>query len=98
MIAPPLPHLLLKDKPHQPDAPPTIKVPKAINILPPRVNEMLIGVRTNKFGDVTRANYKLVTPRLNIDGVCAAPEQVKVMPPKEKKRAPPSIPENDEKR
>jgi len=26
------------------------------------------------------------------------PEQVKVVPPKEKKRAPPSIPENDKKR
>ena len=37
-------------------------------------------------------------PHLRIDGVCAIPEQIKVMPPKEKKkRAPPSILENDEK-
>ena len=76
-----------------------IKVPKEINLLPPRVNEMLTGVKTNKFGDVTCAKYKSVTHRLTIDGVRAALEQVKVVPPKEKKkRAPPSVPENDEKR
>jgi len=40
-----------------------------------------------------------VTPRLSIDGVHATPKQVNVVSPKEKKkRAPPSIPENDEKR
>jgi len=56
-------------------------------------------VKTKKFGDVTCAKYKSVTPRLTIDGVRVAPEQVKVVPPKDKKkRAPPSIPENDEKR
>ena len=59
---------------------------------------MLTGVKTNKFGDVTCVKYKLVTPRLSIDGVCSAPEQGKVVPPKEKKkRVPPSAPENDEK-
>ena len=40
----------------------------------------------------------MITPRLSIDGVCATPKQVKVVPPKEKKkRVPPSVPENDEK-
>jgi len=41
----------------------------------------------------------LVTPRVTIDGVRAAPEQVKVVPPKEKKkkRVPPPPQENDEK-
>ena len=63
------------------------------------MNEKLTGVNTNKFGDVTCAKYKLVTPRLTINGVHAAPEQVKIVTPKEKKkRAPPSALENNEKR
>jgi hypothetical protein len=42
--------------------------------------------------------YKSVTPHLSIDGVRAAPEQIKFVLPKEKKkRAPPSILENDKK-
>jgi hypothetical protein len=73
-----------------------IKVPKEINLLPPRVNETLTGVKTNKFGDVTSVKYKSVMPRLSIDGVRAAPEQVKVVPPKvKKKRVPPSTLENE---
>ena len=74
-------------------------MPKEINLLPPRVNETLTRVKTNKFGHVTCAKYKLVTPRVTIDGVRAAPEQVKVVPPKEKKkkRVPPPPQENDEK-
>ena len=59
---------------------------------------MLTGVKTNKFGDVTCAKYKSIMPHVTIDGVRAAPEQVKVMPPKEKKkRAPPAAQENDDK-
>ena len=62
------------------------------------MNETLIGVKTNKFGDVTCAKYKSVMSQLTIDGVRDPPEQVKVMPPKEKKkRAPPSTLENEEK-
>ena len=98
VLAQPSPRLLLKDKPCQPDASPTIKVPKEINLLPPRGNKTLTGVKTNKFGDVTCMKYKSVTPRLSIDGVRAAPKQVKAVPLKEKKkRAPPSVLENDEK-
>jgi hypothetical protein len=96
VIAPSPPHLLLQDKPHQSEAP-KIKVPKEINLLPPRANKTLTGVKTNNFGDVTCTKYKSVMPRLTIDGVRAAPEHVKVMPPKEKKRAPPSALENEEK-
>ena len=92
MIAPPPPHLLLKDKPHQPDAPPPIKVMKEINLLPPRANEVLNKVKTNKFGDVTCAKYKSITARTIIDGVCTMPDQIKVVPPKEKKRKVPSPP------
>jgi hypothetical protein len=72
---------------------------KEINLLPPKVNKTLTEIKTNKFGDVTCAKYKSVTPHLSIDGVRAAPEQIKVVSPKEKKkRAPPSILENDKKR
>ena len=67
-----------------------IKAPKEINLLPPRVNETQTGVKTNKFGDVTCAKYKTVMPRVTIDGVRAAPKQVKIVLPKEKKRAPPT--------
>ena len=92
MIAPPPPRLLLKDKPRQPDAPPPIKVMKEINLLPPRANKVLTRVKTNKFGDLTCAKYKSVTPRTIIDGVRAMPYQIKVVPPKEKKRKVPSPP------
>ena len=51
---------------------------------------MLIGVKTNKFGDVTCAKYRLVTSRTTIDGVRAMPDQIKVVSPKEKKRKAPS--------
>ena len=95
MIAPPLPNLLLKDKPRQPDVPLPFKVTKEINLLPPRANEVLTGVKTNKFGDVTCAKYKSVTPRTIIDGVRAMPDQIKVVSSKEKKRkaSSPPIPE-----
>ena len=70
-----------------------------MNLIPLKVNEMLTRIKTNKFGDVTCAKYKLITPRLTIDGVRAAPKQVKVMLLKEKKkRAPSSTLENEEKR
>ena len=70
-----------------------------MNLIPLKVNEMLTRIKTNKFGDVTCAKYKSATPRLSIDRVRAAHEQIKVVLPKEKKkRAPPSVPENDEKR
>ena len=58
---------------------------------------MLIGVKTNKFGEVTCAKYKVVTPRTTTDGVHAMLDQIKVVPPKGKKRKAPSppIPEAD---
>ena len=92
MITPPSPCLLLKDKPRQPDAPSLIKVMKEINLLPTKGHEVLIRVKTNKLGDITCAKYKSVTPRTIIDGVCAMPDQIKVVPSKEKKRKAPSPP------
>ena len=71
---------------------------KEINLLPPKGHEVLTRVKTNKFGHVTCVKYKSVTPCTTIDGVWAMPEQIKVVPPKEKKkRAPPAIPKNEEK-
>jgi hypothetical protein len=73
-------------------------VPKEINLLPPRPNEMLTGVKDNKFEDVTCAKYKSIMPRVAIDDARVAPEQVKIVLPKEKKkRAPPVTQENEEK-
>jgi len=102
VIAPPPPRLFLEDKPCQQkpslDVPKLIKVMKEINLLPPKGNEVLTGVKTNKFGDVTCVKYKSVTPCITIDGVWAMSKQIKVVPPKEKRRAPSTILENEEKR
>jgi len=59
---------------------------KEFNLLPPKGYEVLTGVKTNKFEDVTCAKYKSVTPCTTIDGVRAIPVQIKFVPPKEKKR------------
>jgi peptidoglycan hydrolase CwlO-like protein len=62
----------------------TFHVPKELNLLPPRPDEMLIGSKTNKFGDVTCMKYKKTTPCVTLDGVRAMPEQIKVVPPKKR--------------
>ena len=73
VIAPSLPRPLLEGKPRQQephlDVKKLIKVMKEINLLPPKGHEVLTGVKTNKFGDVTCVKYKSVTPRTTIDGV-----------------------------
>ena len=74
-----------------------IKVTKEINLLPPKGHEVLIGVKTNKFRDVTCVKHKSITPHTTIDGVQAMSEQIKVVPPKEKKRRVPPVIENEEK-
>jgi len=70
------------------------KVMKEINRLPLKDHEVLTGLKTNKFGDITCTNYRTVTPRTIIDGVRALPDQIKVVPPKERKRKVPSPPEH----
>jgi hypothetical protein len=52
--------------------------------LPPRPDEMLTGLKTNKFGDVTYMKYKKTTPCVTPNGVWAMPKQIKVVPPKKK--------------
>ena len=78
---------------------PTIQVLKDIKLLPSRPNEMLMSVKTNKFGDVTCAKDTTATPRVAFDGVWAAPGQIKIIPPKEtQKRSTPAPLEREEKR
>ena len=64
---------------------------KEINRLPPKDHEVLTRLKPNKFGDVTCAEYKSVTPRTTIDGIQAMPEQIKVVPPKRKATSPPIL-------
>ena len=52
---------------------PVIAVPKTIKIEPHHNNEILTGVKVNKFGDVTYASYISTTPRVTLGGVRAAP-------------------------
>ena len=63
---------------------------KEINHFPPKDHEVLTGLKTNKIGDITCAKYWSVTPCTIIDGVWALPHQIKVVPPKERKRKAPS--------
>jgi hypothetical protein len=68
-------------------------VTKEINCLPLKDHEVLTGLKTNKFGDVTCAKYQSVTPHTIIDGVRAMPEQIKVFPPRKRKApSPPKHP------
>jgi hypothetical protein len=62
----------------------TFRVPKELNLLPPRPDEMLTGLKTNKFGDVTYMKYKKTTPCITLNGVRAMPKQIKVVPPKKR--------------
>jgi hypothetical protein len=81
-LLPPCP--LLKDKPRQQepklDVQKLFNVMKEINILPLKGHKVLTRVKTNKFGDVTCAKYKSVTPCTTIDGVQAMLDYIKVVP------------------
>jgi hypothetical protein len=41
-----------------------------------------MGLKTNKFGDVTCMKYRSTTPRTSFEGVRAMPEQIQVRPPR----------------
>jgi uncharacterized coiled-coil protein SlyX len=56
-------------------------VSKEIALLPPKPNETLMGLKTNKFGYVTCAKYKSTTPCPAFDGVRTNPYQIHVTPP-----------------
>ena len=78
LIAPPPSLLRLEGKPLQQelklDAQKLFKVTKEINCLPLKDHEVLTGLKTNKFGDITCAKYWSVTPRTIVDGVRALPD------------------------
>ena len=52
------------------------------NILPPKHNEELLGVKTNRKGEVVYAKYT-IRDRTYFEGVRAHPTKVKFIPPKE---------------
>jgi hypothetical protein len=68
-LSPPQDCLLLKDALKGPK----IVVPKDVKLLPLRSNEMLVGVKTNKLGEVTCVKYTTTTPRVSLDGIRVAP-------------------------
>jgi hypothetical protein len=70
-------HLFLKDAPPKG---PIIKVPIDTKLLPPKDNEVLTRVKTDKLGQIICAKY---SSRLTIEGICAHPSKVKFLPPKE---------------
>jgi hypothetical protein len=58
MLPPPQDRLLLKDVPKGPK----IAVLKDIQLLPLRSNEKLVGVKSNKLGEVICVKYTTTTP------------------------------------
>ena len=69
-----------------------IQVQNNIKLLPPRPNEMLMSVKTNKFGEVSFAKYTMAMRRVVFDGVRAAPGQIRIIPPKETMKRPTPAP------
>jgi hypothetical protein len=63
--------LLLKDAPKDKK----VVVPQGTKVLPPKDNERVINVKTNKFEDVTCVKYA-TTSRVSLDGIRAPPRQV----------------------
>jgi hypothetical protein len=75
-LEPPPPRHTVVDRSRQ------FNVSKEIALLPPKPNETLTGLKTNKFGDVTCAKYKSTTPRPAFEGVRANLDQIRVTPTK----------------
>jgi hypothetical protein len=92
-LSPPQDCLLLKDAPKGPK----IAIPKDVKLLPPRSNETLVGVKTNKLGEVTCVKYTTALPRVSLDGIRVAPGQVKFIPPREMPKRPAPPLEQEEK-
>jgi hypothetical protein len=71
--------LLIKDAPTKG---PFVKVPAGTKILSPKSNEVLMGVKTNKSGEVICAKYSK-KKRTTIEGVRASSSKIKIIPPAE---------------
>jgi hypothetical protein len=78
LVAPPQP-LLLEDKPSKG---PVVKLPTGTKFLPPKHNETLVDVKTNKKGEIVCAKYS-TGERTYFEGIRAHPNKVKFLPPKE---------------
>jgi hypothetical protein len=57
-----------------------VAMPKNTKLLPPWPNERIMGVKTNKLGEVTCLKYTNATPHVSLDGIRVAPSQVKFIP------------------
>jgi len=77
LTAPPQP-LLLKGPSAKKEA--TIKVPTGTKILPPRPNERVVGVKTNRSGEISSIRYTTEEERPYFEGIRAA--KVHFIPPK----------------
>jgi hypothetical protein len=76
-----------------------VVVLKNTKLLPPRPNERIVCVKTNKLGEVTCVKYTNATPHVSLDGIRATPSQVKFIPLREApKRFAPSSLEREAKR
>jgi hypothetical protein len=60
---------------------PIVKLPAGTKILPPKHNETLVGVKTNKSREIVCAKYS-TGERTYFEGVRAHPTKVKFIPPK----------------
>jgi hypothetical protein len=78
LTAPPQPLLLEDASPKGP----VVKLPVGTKILPPKHNETLVGVKTNKSGEIVCAKYS-TGERTYFEGVCTHPSKVKFLPPKD---------------
>jgi len=78
LIAPPQP-LLLKGPSAKKEA--IVKVPAGTRILPPRLNERVIGVKTNRSSEISSVCYTTEEERPYFEGGRAA--KVRFIPPKE---------------
>jgi len=77
LTAPPQP-LLLKGPSAKKET--TIKVPAGTRILPPRPNERVVGVKTNRSGEISNIRYTTEDERPYFEGIRAA--NVRFIPPK----------------
>jgi hypothetical protein len=57
-----------------------VVVPQGTKVLPPKDNERVINVKTNKFEDVTCVKYA-TTSRASLNGIRAPLGQVQFLPP-----------------
>jgi hypothetical protein len=78
---------------------PKIVVPKDTKLRPPRPNERIMSVKTNKLWEVTCVKYTTATPHVSLKGIHASRNQVKFILPREApKRSAPAPLEREAKR